>query len=88
MAQHWKSVAGTSLLLLGLLILAAAVLPLLGGAVLIPHAGLFVWVVALLAVFLGVQLLVFRALNLRSRADELNAAQEAGELDEDNDPAL
>jgi hypothetical protein len=70
MTGHWKRLLPSLGLLLLLLVVAAAIVPLLGGAVLLPQSGLLVWVIVGFALFLGVQLLIFKALNLRSRADE------------------
>jgi len=58
------------LLLLLTLVGVAALLELLGVAVMLPGAGMFVWIALGLALFLGSQLLIFRMLGLRARADE------------------
>lgn len=58
--------------MLGLVVLALAIvavlLPLLGAPAMLMQAG--GWVVAAMLGFLAIQFLVFRALDLRSRADE------------------
>jgi hypothetical protein len=70
MSGHWKRLVGNVGLLLLLLLAVGAIVPLLGGAVLLPQSGLLVWVLVGGALFLGVQLLIFKAFGLRSRADE------------------
>ena len=70
MANHWQRLAVSSSLLLLVLLAVAGLVALLGGSVFLPQAGLFVWIALGLLVFLGANLLVFRLLGLRSRADE------------------
>ncbi|HTE06235.1 MAG TPA: hypothetical protein VK824_08570 [Planctomycetota bacterium] len=75
-AGHWKRLATSWVLLAAALLLAGGLLALIGSTVL-PQAGVFVYAAAGLMLFLLVQLLVFRLIGLRSRADELHEAAEA-----------
>jgi len=76
MPSPWRRLAFHSALLVAVLGGVAAVLSLLGGAVLLPQLGAVGWVVAGALLFLGLQLLIFRAFRLRSRADEEAARAE------------
>jgi membrane protein implicated in regulation of membrane protease activity len=76
MPSPWRRLALHSALLVAVLGAVAAVLSLLGGAVLLPQLGAVAWVVAGALLFLGLQLLIFRAFRLRSRADDQAAHEE------------
>jgi hypothetical protein len=75
---HWQAAGRSFLFLAVALVLAGAVVALIASTVL-PQAGFIVWLAAAMAVLLGLQLLVFRALGLRSRADrEADGESESG----------
>jgi len=73
-------------LLVGLLFVVALALAALGSAVLLPQGAAAIVVVALVLVFLGVQLLVFRFMRLRSQADEAVGEGEQEAVGTDADP--
>ncbi len=75
MPGHWQRTALSAALLLAGLLGVAALLALAGGAVMLPQAGLFVWIALGLLAFLAAQLLMFRLLGLRSPADEDGAGE-------------
>jgi threonine/homoserine/homoserine lactone efflux protein len=68
MTGHWTRQLGSLGLLLVVLVALAVLLPLLGAPAMLMQAG--GWVAAAMLLFLAVQFVVFRALDLRSRADE------------------
>ncbi|MHC4846623.1 MAG: hypothetical protein ACYTCU_10750 [Planctomycetota bacterium] len=70
MAGNWRDVSGSALLLIALLAAIALGLALLGGTVFIPLGGAALWVALGLLVFIGAQFLLFRAMGMRSKADE------------------
>jgi fatty acid desaturase len=70
MPSSWRRPALHSALLVAVLAGVAGVLSLVGGAFLLPQLGAVTWVLAGALLFLGLQLLVFRAMGLRSRADD------------------
>ncbi len=70
MPRAERSLAASLMLLVLAVGLVAGGVSLLAGAVLLPGGEVVGLLVAALAVFLGAQLLVFRVLRLRSRADE------------------
>jgi hypothetical protein len=70
MPSDWRRPALSAGLLLVLLIVVAGGLGLLGGLVLLPQLGAVGWVAVGALLFLGLQLVLFRALGLRSKADE------------------
>jgi hypothetical protein len=70
MTSAWRRPALHAALLLIVLVLLAAGLGLLGGLVFLPQLGAVGWVAIGGVLFLGLQLLLFRAFGLRSRADE------------------
>jgi len=78
MSAPWRRLALHSALIVALLVAVAVVLALLGGAVLLPQLGAVAWVAVVAVLFLGLQLLLFRAFGLRSRADDDADAREAG----------
>ena len=69
-------------LLIGLLVLIGLGLALLGSAVLMPQAGVVGFLVIALTLFLVLQLVVFRAFGLRSKADEDPEAARSTKEDE------
>jgi hypothetical protein len=80
MGRPGRRALHASVLLVLVLLVAVALLPLLGGpALLLPAAG---WVAFAMAGFILLQLAVFRLLGLRSRADE-EADESAGDGDGD-----
>ena len=76
MPSDWRRPALSVGLLLVTLIVVAAGLGLLGGLVLLPQLGAVGWVAIGALFFLGLQLLLFRAFGLRSKADEDASAAE------------
>jgi hypothetical protein len=66
---HWKRLATSWALLAVMLLVAGGLIAIISSTVL-PEAGFFVWAAVGLMLFLLVQLVVFRLLGLRSRADE------------------
>jgi hypothetical protein len=70
MPKEWRRPALSAGLLLATLIVVAAGLGLLGSLVFLPQLGAVGWVAIGALLFLGVQLLMFRAFGLRSRADD------------------
>jgi len=70
MSSHWRRVTRSWGLALVLLLVLALLMPVLGGPVLLLQGGAMLWVVVLLVALVGLQLLVFRLLGLRSDADE------------------
>ncbi|MHC5209975.1 MAG: hypothetical protein ACYTG2_04580 [Planctomycetota bacterium] len=68
MSSHWARQFGTLGLAVILLVVVAVLLPLLGAPAMLMQAG--GWVAAAMLLFLIVQFVIFRAFNLRSRADE------------------
>jgi hypothetical protein len=81
-----QRVAVPVLLLVLTLIGVAALLELVGGTIMLPGAGMFVWIALGFAAFLGTQLLIFRMLGLRARADE-PAAEDSAELAAAGEPS-
>ena len=82
MPSEWRRPALSAGLLLVTLIVVAGGLGLLGGLVLLPQLGAVGWVAVGALFFLGVQLLLFRAFGLRSKADDEadTNAKETGEV--------
>lgn len=76
MPSEWRRPALSAGLLLLTLIVVAAGLGLLGGLVLLPQLGAVGWVAIGALFFLGLQLLLFRAFGLRSKADDEAEAEE------------
>jgi hypothetical protein len=74
---HWKRLATSSVLLAVVVLVAGALLALIGSTV-FPQSGMFVWAAVLLLVFLLLQLVIFRLLGLRSRADDAQDSDAAG----------
>jgi len=70
MARKPRDITTSSLLLIALLAAVALLFALLGGTVMLPLGGVAVWIVLGVLFFIGAQFLLFRALGLRSRADE------------------
>ncbi len=70
MSSGWRRLVLSSLLLLALMVAVAAVLGLVGGIVMLPQLGALGWVAVGLGLFLALQLVLFRLLGLRSRADD------------------
>jgi hypothetical protein len=68
MSGHWRRQLSSLGLLVVVLVAAAALLPLLGAPAMLLQAG--GWVAAGMLLFLGLQFLIFRVFDLRSRADE------------------
>jgi len=84
MARKPRDVTTSSLLLIALLAAVALLFALLGGTVMIPLGGVAVWVALGVLLFIGAQFLLFRALGLRSRADEgVDEDESSGVGDED-----
>src|SRR5690349_7433887 len=79
MSSDWRRPALSVGLLVVTLIVVAAGLGLLGGLVLLPQLGAVGWVAIGALLFLGLQLLLFRAFGLRSKADDEASADEAYE---------
>ena len=77
MTSAWRRPALHAALLLLVLVVLGAGLGLLGGLVFLPQLGAVGWVAIGGLLFLGVQLLLFRAFGLRSRADEDEPQQAA-----------
>ena len=82
MPSEWRRPALSAGLLLVTLIVVAAGLGLLGSLVFLPQLGAVGWVGLGALLFLGVQLLMFRAFGLRSRADD-----EAKKAEPSDEPA-
>jgi hypothetical protein len=76
---HWTRQLGTLGLLLILMLLVAGLLPLLGAPAMLMQAG--GWVAGAMLLFIALQFVIFRVLDLRSRADERDepAGGDAGE---------
>lgn|SRR5262245_19755342 len=70
MPSEWRRPALSAGLLVLTLIVVAAGLGLLGGLIFVPQLGAVGWVAIGALLFLGLQLLLFRAFGLRSKADD------------------
>lgn len=77
---------GSTLLLVLVLLLVGLALAALGGAVLLPQGSAVLLVVLAALGFLALQVVLFRALGLRSRADDSpEAGPDEGESDDEDD---
>jgi hypothetical protein len=89
MSASWRRLALSSVLVVVGAVLAASLLGLLGAMVMLPQLGAVGWVAVGLALFLAVQLVLFRLFGLRSRADEEagdEAAEEQPPVSDDAEP--